>query len=47
MFLPATSLRPGAVDSSAMPVAQFPQFPQRSVTIARQEDRPGAPTTSA
>ncbi|MEV7189489.1 hypothetical protein [Kitasatospora sp. NPDC093102] len=42
-FLPAASLRPDFAASSAIPVTQFPQW---TLTIARQDDDPGAPITS-
>ncbi|MFF4927255.1 hypothetical protein ACFY4B_42420 [Kitasatospora sp. NPDC001261] len=44
VFLPAASLRPDSAASSAIPAEQFPQW---SVAVARQDDRPGAPTTAA
>ncbi|MFJ6776331.1 hypothetical protein ACIQOV_36145, partial [Kitasatospora sp. NPDC091257] len=44
VFLPAASFRPDSAGSSALPVAHCPQW---SVAVARQDDRPGAPTTSA
>ncbi|MEU3573529.1 hypothetical protein AB0E96_34675 [Kitasatospora sp. NPDC036755] len=43
VFLPAASLRPGSAASPAVPAEQFPQW---SMAIARQGDRPGAPATS-
>ncbi|MFF2045929.1 hypothetical protein ACFVVX_36465 [Kitasatospora sp. NPDC058170] len=42
-FLPAASLHPDFAASSAIPVAQFPQW---TATIAQGGDRPGAPTAS-
>ncbi|MFJ6621392.1 hypothetical protein ACIQOW_27940 [Kitasatospora sp. NPDC091335] len=43
VFLPAAALRPDFAASPAVPVARFPQWAE---TIARQEDRPGTPSTS-
>ncbi|MFC9327355.1 hypothetical protein [Kitasatospora sp. NPDC057015] len=42
-FLPAGSVRPEFAASAAIPVAQFLQW---TVTIARQDHRPGAPSTT-
>ncbi|MFF2549300.1 hypothetical protein ACFVUY_43000 [Kitasatospora sp. NPDC058063] len=44
VFLPAASLGPDSAGSSAVPAERFPQW---SVAVARQDDRPGAPTTPA